>query len=214
MTPHAAPLPLPPPELSVYRNHCVALLRRYFSMSVEVGRLPAILGRELFTTRSETYHTHSFEDTVVFVIDVEHCLDRLHPFDKQLIAHIVLQEYTEDETARLLGCGLRTVERRLPEALDCLTEMFLKNGMLVFTPRASAKPAESDDQPVCRRRLPKRANHAASQTLQAGDSQLETDLVKPPFPPNSLQAAGRKGEIIVSDVAGLPLPMCYSGYVI
>lgn len=55
------------------------------------------------------------------------CLDRLHRFDKELVARIVLQEYSEEEAARLSHCGLRTIERRLPDALDFLTEMFIRN---------------------------------------------------------------------------------------
>src|ERR1043166_1079230 len=112
-------LPPPPPELSIYRDHTIALLRRYFRMSVEVGRLPAILGREIFPMRCKNSHVTSFEDTVLFVTDVEHCLDRLDPFDRELIARIVLQEYSEDRACKLLHCGRRTIERRLPDALDC-----------------------------------------------------------------------------------------------
>lgn len=71
MSPDTPPLPLPaPPELPIYRDSCIALLRRYFRMSVEVGRLPAILDREIFTTRTEDFHVHSFEDTILFVIDI------------------------------------------------------------------------------------------------------------------------------------------------
>jgi hypothetical protein len=141
--------PLPPPELSVYRNHCVALLRRYFSMSVEVGRLPAILGRELFTTRTETYHAHSFEDTVVFVIDIERCLDRLHPFDRQLIALIVLQEYTQDEVARILRLTERQVRNRLCDAIDAVSAMFLEKRMLSPKRRRRRAP-EPDSSPTQR----------------------------------------------------------------
>jgi DNA-directed RNA polymerase specialized sigma24 family protein len=140
MTRRAASLPLPPPELSVYRNHCVSLLRRYFSMSIEVGRLPAILGRELFTTRTETYHAHSFEDTVVFVIDIERCLDRLHPFDKELIALIILQEYTQEEAARIVHLTERQVRNRLCDAIDAVSAMFLEKRMLKMKRRRRRDP--------------------------------------------------------------------------
>jgi hypothetical protein len=49
---------------------------------------------------------------------------------QKLIAKIVLQEYTQDEAARLLGCWQRTVGRRFPEALDRLSEMLLEGGLL------------------------------------------------------------------------------------
>jgi hypothetical protein len=181
-------------------------------MSVEVGRLPAILGRELFTTRTEDFHTHSFEDTVVFVIDVERCLDRLHPFDKELVAHIILQEYTEEEACRLLHCGLRTIERRLPDALDYLTEMFLKNGMLNVSEEVCRELTQGDSDVRCRDRVPQRATRVSLHAC--ADSQFESSLVKPTFPSNFPQHHANTQNIILSDVAGLPPSICYAGYVI
>lgn len=127
---YAPPLPTPSPEISLHRSQCVALLRRYFCMSVEIGRLPAILGRECFRTRTQDYHVHSFENLVLFVIDVEHCLDRLDSFDRELIAHVVFEEYTQDETARLMQVHRGTLMHRLPDVLDALSEMFLAGGLL------------------------------------------------------------------------------------
>lgn len=124
------PLQLPPPELSLHRDHCLALLHRYFTLSVEVGRLPALLGREVFRTRARSYRITTFEDVIIFVHDVERCLARLAQFDQELITRIVFQEYTQEEAAALMGCCARTIERHFPEALDLLTEIFLANGIL------------------------------------------------------------------------------------
>lgn len=195
-----APLPPPPLELSIYRDNCIALLRRYFCMSIEVGRLPSILGRECFTTRTEDYHTHSFEDTVVFVIDVERCLDRLYLFDKELIACIILQEYSVDEAMKILHCSLRTIERRLPDALDFLTDSFLQNGMLKITVKVGRDLAEGECKPRRRHRLPQRAT--ANQPPHSPGSHLDTALVKPPFSAKFPQAIVVKENIILSDVAG------------
>lgn len=118
------------PDLWLYRDRTVALLKRYMRLSVEVGRLPSLLGREFFRTRVTSYHVGTFEDTVIFVHDVERTLGRLDPFSQKLIAKIVLQEYTRDEAARLLGCWRRTVSRRYEEAIDRLSEMFLDGGLL------------------------------------------------------------------------------------
>ncbi|MGI9100927.1 MAG: hypothetical protein ACR2IF_00655 [Terriglobales bacterium] len=135
----------PAPELSIYRDHCIALLRRYCAMSIDVGRLPALLGREIFDVRAQTYHCCSFEDTVIFVHDVERCLDCLQPLDKQLIARIILQDYTQEEAAKLLHVHRQTVIRRLPEALDCLTEMFLQRRLLDITHRVRPARLPQDD---------------------------------------------------------------------
>jgi hypothetical protein len=63
------------PDLWLYRERTVALLKRYLRLSVEVGRLPSLLGREFFRARVTSYRMASFEDAVIFVHDVEHCLE-------------------------------------------------------------------------------------------------------------------------------------------
>ncbi len=122
------------PDLWLYRERTVGMLRRYLRISIEVGRLPSLLGREFFRTRVTSYRVSTFEDAVIFVHDVERSLERLDAFDKKLIGRIVLQEYTHEEAARLLQCGRRTVGRRFPEALDRLSENFLAGGLLTRLP--------------------------------------------------------------------------------
>ncbi len=122
------------PDLWLYRERTLGLLRPYYRLSVEVGRLPSLLGREFFRTRVTSYRTGTFEDAVIFVHDVARGLEKLASFDHKLIAKIVLQNYTHNETARLLGCWRRTVGRRFPEALDQLTDIFLEAGLLVRLP--------------------------------------------------------------------------------
>jgi hypothetical protein len=102
----------------------MALLRRYFRMSLDIGRLPSMLGREFFRARVTSYHAHSFEDVVILVHDVERCLERLDDFSRALLARVVFQDYTWDETAALIGCCRRTVARRFPSTLDLLARFF------------------------------------------------------------------------------------------
>ena len=52
-----------------YRGRTMALLRRYFRMSLDIGRLPSLLGREFFRARVTSYRVHSFEDVVILVHD-------------------------------------------------------------------------------------------------------------------------------------------------
>ena len=99
-------------------------------MSIELGRLPSLVGREFFRSRVTSYRMHTFEDAVIFVHDTESCLQRLDVFSQQLIARIIFQDYTLEETAALVGCGRRTVVRRYPRALDRLSELFLEAELL------------------------------------------------------------------------------------
>ena len=125
----------PPPELCVYRRHTTYLLHRYFRMAIEVGRLPSLLGREFFRARVSHRRRLTFEDAVIFVHDVEGCLERLDTVSRTLIACIVFQDYSREETSQLLHCNYRTVKRRFPEALDRVTEMFQETGILQMLPR-------------------------------------------------------------------------------
>lgn len=123
------------PDLWLYRDRTVAMLRRYMRLSIEVGRMPSLLGREFFRTRVTSYKAFTFEDSVIFVHDMERSLEELTEFEKKLIAKIVLQEYSKEEAGQLLGCGYRTVERLFPEALDRVSEILLKRGILTGLPK-------------------------------------------------------------------------------
>ncbi len=116
-----------------YRDRTVALLKRYARASVEVGRLPSLLGRECFRARVSSYPMTSFEDVVIFVHDMDTVLQRLSPFQQRLIAMNILEEYSLIEVARLLPCPLRTVEREVPDALDVLSRAFLESGLIKQT---------------------------------------------------------------------------------
>ncbi len=128
--------PLPPrDELRAYRDRTIALLRRYFMLSLETGRLPSLLGREFFRAKCSSYRLVTFEDAVIFVHDVEHCLTELDPFSKMVIARVILHGCTLDEAARLLRKGRMTVIRYCDAAIDNLAEIFLKKGLLRILPQ-------------------------------------------------------------------------------
>jgi DNA-directed RNA polymerase specialized sigma24 family protein len=92
--------------------------------------MPSVLGREFFRARVTSYKASTFEDAVIFVHDVERSLEKLGEFDRQLIAKVVLQEYSKEEAGRALGCAYRTVERLFPEALDRVSEILLERNIL------------------------------------------------------------------------------------
>jgi hypothetical protein len=123
--------PRPLGGLAFYRKRTERLLRRYMRMSLDMGRMPSIVGNIVFRGRATCYRLKNFEDAVIFVIDVERCLKRLDPASQQLIARIALQEYTQSEAAELTQQSLRSVQRHYGEALDRLTQILLKAKLLV-----------------------------------------------------------------------------------
>lgn len=131
------------PELSIYRSATIWMLRKYFNISVELGRLPSPMGREFFRSRVRC-HPLAFERFVVYALDIENCIRRLRRDDQELIKRVVLQEYTQEEAARLMNWPVIRIERRLPEVLDYLTDQFIRLKLMkVPTPAAPDK----DDVP-------------------------------------------------------------------
>jgi len=117
-------------ERRTYRGRVVAMLRRYMRYSIETGRLPSLLGREFFRAKVTSYTVVTFEDRVIFVHDMERCLDRLDEFSRQLIARHILQEHDRWATAKLLHCNEKTVRRCMPVVLDVLSDILLEVGLM------------------------------------------------------------------------------------
>ena len=103
-----------PISLAFYRKHTENMLRRYLYASMQVGRSPSILGEPIARGWASSRPVRTFEDAVIFVLDIEKCLDQLDHLDRQLLSRIVLQEYTHSEAASLLGMSVRTVGNRFP----------------------------------------------------------------------------------------------------
>lgn len=122
--------PAPKVELAFYRKYTEAMLRRYLRVSMQVGRVPSIMGREMFRGHVSHYTMTGFEDGVIFCVDVERCLVKLRSSDQHLIKRMALQGYTQEEAAPLLGITSRWCRVRYGQALDQLTEMFLAGRIL------------------------------------------------------------------------------------
>jgi hypothetical protein len=121
-------------DLSQYRVRSVSLLRKYFKMSVELGHLPSLLGKEFFRTQVTSYTTHTFEDAVIFVHDMERALESIAPGSQLLIARVFFQEYSHEEAAQMLGIPIRSFGRSLADALDSLSELMLARGLMEHSP--------------------------------------------------------------------------------
>jgi DNA-directed RNA polymerase specialized sigma24 family protein len=121
-----------PVSVSFYRKHTERTLRRYLYASMQVGRSPSILGDPVARGWCSSRPVRTFEDAVIFVLDVERCLDKLNSLDRQMLSRIVLQEYTQAEAATLIGMSIRAISYKFPEALDRLTEKLLESGLLIL----------------------------------------------------------------------------------
>jgi hypothetical protein len=122
--------PRPIVGFAFYRQHCLALLQRYLQLSMELGRTPSVLGKIVLRGRVSSYRLRTFEDSLIFVLDVEKCINQLDPASRAVVAHIALEDYANDEVAAITGESLRSVGRIYAEAMNRLTVLFLQFGLL------------------------------------------------------------------------------------
>jgi DNA-directed RNA polymerase specialized sigma24 family protein len=128
----APALPKPAASLAFYRKHTESLLRRYLYASMQVGRAPSILGDPVARGWASSRPVRTFEDAMIFVLDVEKCLGRLGLLDREILSRITLQEFTQAEIAVTFGMAVRTIGYKYALALDRLTEKLLAAGLLVL----------------------------------------------------------------------------------
>jgi hypothetical protein len=119
-------------SLGFYRKHTEKMLRRYLYASMQVGRAPSILGDPVARGWVSSRPIRTFEDAVIFVLDIEKCLSRLSALDRQMLCRIALQEYTQVEAAGMIGMSVRAISYKYPRAIDRFTEKLLEAGLLIL----------------------------------------------------------------------------------
>lgn len=121
----------PRPEMLCFRSQTLAMVRHFFELSCQVGRLPSLLGREFFRARVSHHSIPSFEEQIVFARDVELCLNRLSDDHAEIITLVGLYDFSLDEVGEMLLYSKTAVYKWFSEALDYLSEIFLRAGLLL-----------------------------------------------------------------------------------
>ncbi len=132
LVPSSGPSAEPAISMAFYRKHTERVLQRYLYASMQMGRAPSILGDPVARGWASCRTARTFEDAVIFVLDIERCLNQLGAFDRLLLSRIAIQEYTYEETAVMMDMAVRTISKKFSIALDRLTEKLLDMGLLVL----------------------------------------------------------------------------------
>ncbi len=127
--PRALPV-RPQPQLAFYRKYTEAMLRRYLKLSMEAGRVPSLIGQDMFRGNVSHCSITGFDDVVIFVEDVNKCLAKLDAGQRFLVRKIAIEGYTQGETAAMKGISLRSVLQHYTGAIDKLTQIFLERKLL------------------------------------------------------------------------------------
>jgi hypothetical protein len=171
--------------LPLYRAQTERMLRRYFRLSLEIGRLPSILGGEVFRGMVSSSRMHTFEDFVIFVHDMERCLEKLDPASLETIAALVFLDQTQEEAGKSLGLSRRQVERRYAVGLDRLSYRLLMAELMQPLPLTLEQP----DCAVCLRNPKFSVQTEGFEAEVAGDRRGE--LVRLQLPPKKPAASVR-----------------------
>jgi hypothetical protein len=113
-----------------FRAQALGIVRHFYEIASQIGRLPSILGREFFRAKVTHHVIPSFEDQAVFVHDVEAALGRLNEQDGELVALVGLFHYSLDDVAMMLGRSRSFVSQHFADSLDQLAARFLDTGLL------------------------------------------------------------------------------------
>jgi hypothetical protein len=97
---------------------------------MELGQPQSALGKMVLRGRVSSYRLRTFEDGLVFVLDVEKCIKQLDRTSRRVVAFVAVEDYTMMEAVTLTGQSLRSIARIYGEAMDRLTDLFLRFGLL------------------------------------------------------------------------------------
>jgi hypothetical protein len=81
--------------------------------------------------RVSSYRLRTFEDGIIFVLDVEKALKQLDRLSRAVVNRVALEDYSIPEAAALTGESERSINRIYGEAMDRLTAVFLQFGLLM-----------------------------------------------------------------------------------
>ena len=138
---------------SFERTRTMALLHRFMRTALSAGRMPSLVGREIFRARVRARPSGAFEDAVLFVCDVEKCLALLEPLEQRMIAFCVLENRSEWEASRHFHASQGFVSRHLGHALDTLHATFCQRGILPSLPEGLGGKSLTDSLDLRSRRI-------------------------------------------------------------
>ena len=120
------------PWLRPYTKH---MLRRYAYLAY-TGRYGAAapidpVGRGW----ASSHAVRTFDDRLHFVIDMDRCFAKLPSLDRAMLKRNMIQGFTQEESAQLLGMSTRAFSYKFASALDRMTEQLIQYGLMVVEPQ-------------------------------------------------------------------------------
>jgi len=123
-----------------------ALLRRYLYASMQPCRIASTLDIPIGRGWASSRPVRSFEDALIFIHDMERCINSLNSLDRAMLTGIVIQEWTQVETAGMLGMSVRALSYKFPAALDRLTQKLIAAELIVLPEENEENDGDCNDE--------------------------------------------------------------------
>ena len=118
-------------EYAMFRKHTLKLLRYYFKLSLDYGRIPSVLGGQVMRSRVSHTKMYTVEDDTIFLHDMNRCMEQeLSETELRIVALVVFMDHTLEETGAILQYCEKQIRRIYPNVLDRLTRAFCERELL------------------------------------------------------------------------------------
>ena len=118
-------------EFSIFRKATLRLLRYYFKLSLDYGRIPSVLGGEVMRSRVSHAKMYTIEDETIFLHDMNRCMEQeLGEMELKILALVVFMDHTFEQTGAILQYSEKQVRRIFPNVIDRLARAFFEREFL------------------------------------------------------------------------------------
>lgn len=122
------------------------VLHQFYRACLQIGRMPSVLGGEIFRSRPENHRPSALEDLVAKVVDVERFLEGLEPFERRVVGMVVLRGYSEHFAARRLRRSQSEVSRAYWRGILALYGTLERCGYLQALPEGTPAILEAEEK--------------------------------------------------------------------
>jgi hypothetical protein len=118
-------------EFAIFRKQTLGLLRYYFKLSLDYGRIPSVLGGEVMRSRVSHTKMYTIEDDTIFLYDMNRCLEQeLSETELRMLALVVFMNHTYEESGAILQYSEKQIRRIFPNVTDRLTRAFFERDFM------------------------------------------------------------------------------------
>ena len=115
-----------------WRRHTHGMLKKWLYGALQASRPRCFFHDPTERGFRSSRPIRTFEDLVIFCTDMSRCFQKLTLWERQVLWRTVIQDYTYEEAAPLMGCSQRTISNWQTVALDHLTLLLVQAEIIIL----------------------------------------------------------------------------------